>query len=180
MRLNRRDALAALSAAGVAVGAGRALQVSTGADAGEAIGGPIDEDAIGTLVAAARVLYPSEVDAVDAFVERYVRGRAADRPEHAAGMAEAAAYLDDYADAWHDRPFASLDPTDRDDALRRMNADAAAANPEGSDVERVRHYVVDELLFALFSTPTGGDLVGIPNPPGHPGGLASYQRGHGR
>ena len=179
MRLNRRDALAALSAAGVALGAGSALLVSPGADH-EEHRGPVDDDAVTTLVAAAEVLYPSEVEGVEPFVARYVRGRAADRPDHAAGMAEAAAYLDDYAEAWHGRRFASLEPAVRDDALRRMNADVAEPDPAGSDVERVRHFVVEELLFALFSTPTGGELVGIENPPGHPGGLESYQRGPGR
>ena len=180
MRLNRRDVLAALSAAGVALGAGSALLASSDAADDEDDRDPVDEHALTTLVAAAHVLYPSEVEGVGAFVARYVRGRASDRPDHAAGMAEAAAYLDDYAEAWHGRRFASLEPAERDDALRRMNADVAKPDPEGSDVERVRHFVVDELLFALFSTPTGGELVGIENPPGHPGGLASYQRGPGR
>lgn len=180
MRLTRRDALAALATAGAAVGGGSALRRSSDVGDAEDGDGPIDERAMATFVAAAGVLYPSEVEGVGGFVERYVRGRARDRPEHARGMAEAAAYLDDYADAWFDRRFASLEPAERDDALRRMNADTTAPDPEGSDVERVRHYVVDELLFALYATPTGGELVGIENPPGHPGGLASYQRGSGR
>jgi len=41
---------------------------------------------------------------------------------------------------------------------------------------RVRYYLVNDLLFALYSSPTGGKLVGIENPQGHPGGTGSYQQ----
>ncbi|MFB6218504.1 MAG: gluconate 2-dehydrogenase subunit 3 family protein [Halobacteriaceae archaeon] len=170
MELTRRDALAALAAAGVAGGAA----VLSG-DRGES--GPVTDRELATLVAAGETLYPSAVEGVEAFVTRYVRGRARDRPDHAAGMGDAAAYLDEYADAWYETGFAALDPPTRGEALRRMNADTADPDPGGSDVERVRYYVVNELLFALYATPTGGRLVGIENPQGYPGGLGSYRRG---
>ena len=173
MRLTRRDALAALAASSVA-GAGIAHFASSDDDHE---GGEIGDGELATLVAAAAVLYPAEVEGVDEFVVEYVRGRAADRPDHATGMAEAAAFLDDYAEAWYEASFAELDPAVREDALRRMDADTASPDPAGSDVGRVRYYVVDELLFALYASPTGGELVGIENPPGYPGGLESYQRG---
>ncbi|MFB6157168.1 MAG: gluconate 2-dehydrogenase subunit 3 family protein [Haloferacaceae archaeon] len=174
MRLTRRDALAALAAAGVAGGGGAVLlSERDGEDANGPLGGRVTD----TLVAAAEVLYPSEVEGVGTFVRRYARARAEDRPEHAAGVAAAAGYLDEYAEAWHGQRFAALDPATRDDALRRMGADDVDPDPSGSDAERVRYYVVNELLFALYASPTGGKLVGIENPQGHPGGLASYQRG---
>lgn len=168
MRLTRRDALTALAAAGVA---------AAGVRLAERDAGPLADRDVATLVAAAEVLYPDAVEGVPSFVEQFVRGRAAERPDHARGTARAAAYLDDYARAWEDRGFADLDAADRRVALHRMNADTADPDPDGSDVERVRYYVVNELLFALYASPTGGRLVGIENPPGHPGGLASYQRG---
>jgi hypothetical protein len=58
-----------------------------------------------------------------------------------------------------------------------MNADTLEPDPRGSDEQRVRYFVVNELLFALYASPTGGELVGIENPQGHPGGIQSYQRG---
>ncbi|MFB6305051.1 MAG: gluconate 2-dehydrogenase subunit 3 family protein [Haloferacaceae archaeon] len=174
MRLTRRDALAALAAAGVAGGGAVLLSERNGGTDAE---GPLGDRAVETLVAAAEVLYPSPVEDVAAFVRRYARGRAGDRPDHAAGMAEAAEYLDEYAASWHDDRFAALDAATRDDTLRRMGADAADPDPSGSDVQRVRYYVVDELLFALYASPTGGKLVGLENPRGHPGGIESYQRG---
>jgi hypothetical protein len=179
MRLTRRDAVVALSVAGVgAVGA----TVRSGEDAPDGDEDASDRDAgaltdaeVATLVAAAEVLYPSAVANVESFVRRYVRGRAdADR---AAGIAAAVAYLDDYAAAWYDADFADLDPATRSEALRNMDADTAPPDPDGSDVERVRYYVVNELLFALYASPTGSELVGLENPQGHPGGLASYRRG---
>ncbi|WP_251342650.1 gluconate 2-dehydrogenase subunit 3 family protein [Haloplanus halophilus] len=179
MRLTRRDALAALAAAGVAVGGGAVLRSSDDerGGSGDDADRPVTDDELATLVAAAEVLYPSAVENVDAFVGRYVRGRAEDEPGHVAGVVDATGYLDEYAEAWYGEGFAALDRSDREEALRRMNVDTTDPDPEGSDVERVRYYVVNELLFALYASPTGGELVGIENPQGHPGGLASYQRG---
>ncbi|MFB6087907.1 MAG: gluconate 2-dehydrogenase subunit 3 family protein [Haloarculaceae archaeon] len=179
MELTRRDAIAALAAAGVAAGGGGAVLRSANEEAGNGDGSDpaVDDDALTTLVAAAEALYPSAVENVEAFVTRYVRGRADDRSEYAREIAASAAYLDEYAEAWYDEGFAALDRSARAEALRRMNADTADPVPDGSDVERVRYYVVNELLFALYTTPTGGELVGLENPQGHPGGLASYRRG---
>lgn len=174
MELTRRDAVVALAAAGIGVGGG--VAASRRPSNGHEVA-PIDVDDVSTLVALATVLYPSELGGVEAFVERYIEERLADDPDRASGVADALAYLDDYARAWYDDRFAALDPSTRDEALRRMNADGAKPAPDGSDVERVRYYLVNELLFALYASPTGGDLVGLENPPGHPGGLTSYRQG---
>ncbi|MFB6120849.1 MAG: gluconate 2-dehydrogenase subunit 3 family protein [Halobacteriaceae archaeon] len=171
MRLTRRDAVVALASAGVAVTAGATLDPPTAAD------GPIGERETDALVAAAEVVYPSDVTETRQFVERYVGRRAEERPDWAAGVADAVSYLDEYTRSWRDAPFAALDPAARDDVLRSMGVDAATPNPDGTDTERVRYYVVNDLLYALYSSPTGGRLVGIENPQGHPGGTASYQRG---
>ncbi|MFB6281312.1 MAG: gluconate 2-dehydrogenase subunit 3 family protein [Haloferacaceae archaeon] len=172
MRLTRRDALAALAAAGVAGGAALASR-----DGRDGASGPLADGEVGTLVAAAEVLYPSAVEGVGGFVREFARGRAAERPDHAAGVADAVGYLDEYAGAWRDEAFAALDPAARERVLERMGADAADPDPAGGDAERVRYYVVNELLFALYASPTGGELVGIENPQGHPGGIESYRRG---
>jgi len=179
--LTRRDALAALSAAGVAV-AGCASPPGEGD--GEADDASLSEDEASltegereTLFAAAEVLYPSAVTGIEEFLGRYVEGRVRDRPEHARGIGTAVEYLDEYCRAWYDSDFAALSPADRDEALRRMGVEDAAPDPDGSDVERLRYYVINDLLLALYASPTGGRLLGIENPPGHPGGQASYRRG---
>lgn len=174
MELSRRDAVLALAAAGVGIGAGTAISRLAADDPSSR---PLNEQQLSTLVALASVLYPSELEGIEGFVERYVEGRLAEDPDRAAGVADALAYLDDYTRSWYNERFVALDPGSRDEALRRMNADAAEPEPDGSDVERLRYYLINELLFALYASPTGGAFVGLENPPGHPGGLSSYQRG---
>ena len=179
MRLTRRDVLAALTAAGVTVGGG-AVMYSTGEPESteeETTKHRLDESTVQTLVAVAEVLYPSEIEGTEEFVTRYVQRKVEGRPDHRRGISDAIAYLDDYAVAWYDTEFGALDPSERAEALDRMNADTADPVPNGADVERVRYYVVNELLYGLYTTPTGGTLIGLENPRGHPGGLASYQRG---
>lgn len=173
MELTRRDALAALTSAGIVVGAGAAA-LSQDRLAEERGDPDVDVD---TLVAVGEVVYPSEVEGVREFVETYVAGRTADRPDYRAGMADALAVVDDRARRWFDGPYAALDRDDRDATLRQLGADAIEPDPEGRAPARVRYYVVNELLYAFYTSPTGGSLVGTENPIGHPGGATSYRRG---
>ena len=170
MELTRRDVMAALAASGAAVGAG----ISLASDPGD---GPVGDHEVDALVAVADVVYPSEVEGVESFVRQYSVERLRDRPEYAEGVADAVAVLDEYSQTWADADFADLDTERADRTLSGFEVDTADPDPEGSDRERVRYYLVNELLFALFTTPTGGELAGIENPQGHPGGTTSYQRG---
>jgi len=196
MELTRRDALAALSAGGV-VGAG-VVALGSRDDTGETASdappeGRNAEDASGasdapgssvalddhvreTLVAVARVVYPSAVTGVETFVTAYLRGKAGEAA-YVSGAAETVERLDDASESWHGGRFVDLDPETRATALREIGADTADPDPGGSPAERVRYYLCNELLYALYASPTGGELVGIENPQGHPGGLTSYQRG---
>jgi len=172
VRLTRRDALVALGAAGAA---------GAGALAWDRLDGdPLGEHERATLVAVARVVYPDEVEGVPAFVERYTVGRIVDRPAYARGIADAVATVDDYATDWFDAPAVDLPPERRDRLLREMGVALADPEPDGADPSRVRHYLVNELLYALYTTPTGGELVGIENPQGYPGGTDSYRRPSGQ
>ncbi|MFB6170857.1 MAG: gluconate 2-dehydrogenase subunit 3 family protein [Haloarculaceae archaeon] len=174
MELTRRDALAVLGGA-VTVGAGGATLTWRSLDEGADDG--LDEAEVATLEAVAEVLYPSDVSGIPAFLETYVVGRVGDRPDRLAGLSEALAAVDDRARAWYDAPFRHLSREDRDAVLRGMGLDFRDADPEGVLEARVRYYLVDELLYAFYATPTGAELVGLPNPQGYPGGLDSYQRG---
>jgi hypothetical protein len=183
MELTRRDAVAALAALGVAGGVG------VGIDRLGRRGGngndpdpppedtPVDETRLREVfVAAAAVVYPSEVSGTEPFVETFLAGRL-DHSDHAAGLREAVGTLDERARSWHGEHFAALSPADRDSLLREVGADTAEEDPTGTAAERIRYHVVNELLLALYASPTGGQLVGIENPQGHPGGIESYQRG---
>ncbi|MDH5021384.1 twin-arginine translocation signal domain-containing protein [Halobacterium rubrum] len=170
MELTRRDVLAALAASGAAAGAGIALS-------GEPGEGPVGEHEVDTLVAVGNVVYPGEVEGIEEFVRQYSIERVRGRPEYAEGVADAVAALDEYTRSWEDAEFAALETELADRTLSGFDVDVADPDPDGSDRERVRYYLVNELLYALFSTPTGGELAGIENPQGHPGGTTSYQRG---
>ncbi|WP_458209053.1 gluconate 2-dehydrogenase subunit 3 family protein [Haladaptatus sp. NG-SE-30] len=177
MELTRRDALAALAASGVAVAGGAAVLDSRRSDdSGDADASLSDPD-IDTLVAVARVVYPSEVSGIREFVTTYSVGRVEDRSNYRRGMDDAIATLDDYATDWRDGRFVDLDAETQDTLLQQMGVADAKPEPDGTDAERIRFYLVNDLLFAFYTSPTGGKLAGIENPQGHPGGLQSYQRG---
>jgi hypothetical protein len=172
--LSRRDAIVALGAAGVATAGLGALAWETLED-DESEDSPADRRE--TIVAAAEALYPSEVDGVAAFIDTYVVGRIQNREAYLEGIQESAGQLEEYAEYWYDEPFADLDRARRQQVFDEFGLADAEPDPEGNEVERVRYYLVNELLFAFYSSPTGGELVGLENPQGHPGGTDSYQRG---
>lgn len=164
-RLTRRDALAA------AVAAGGSLALSEATVERSAAGRPDAELAaheIATAQAVAEVVYPSTVETSPEFVEAYLRRLDTERT---AGLRAAIAALDTATRRRHGRQFVALDAhTHRERVLRSLGVDRAASVPDGTAVERIRYHLVNSLLYALFSSPTGSRLVGIENPIGHPGG----------
>lgn len=182
MELTRRDAVAALAALGVGGGTLSGCAAPTrpapdGSDGDRST--EIDPERIReTLVAVAEVVYPSEVTGTTTFVETFLEGRLEDE-SHAANVDAAVAELNERAEQWFGDSFPALSHDDRDRCLREVGTDTADEDPEGRPGERMRYYVVNELLLALYTSPTGGELAGIENPIGHAGGLESYQRGPG-
>nr|WP_305148909.1 gluconate 2-dehydrogenase subunit 3 family protein [Halobellus inordinatus] len=182
--MTRRDALAALAAVGATVGggvlAGRydppRADAASDAGSGSAAEPTLSTDLLDLLDAAAEVVYPSGVDGRRTFVETYVLGRTENQPAYREGLQEAAAQLDAVARDWRGQPYADLDADVRDKLLRDLGVETAEPVADGTITERIRFYVVNDLLFAFYSSPTGGRLVGIENPIGHPGGIESYQR----
>lgn len=178
MQLTRRDALAALSGAGIVIGSGAAALSRQAVDTDGTADGRLSlDDTLEALVATAEIVYPSDVEGVREFVETYSLGRIQERPEYCGGVREAVGTLEEFATLWYDDRYSDLEPRERDVFLRELGVDTADEDPNGTDAERVRYYIVNELLFALYSSPTGGELVGIENPQGHPGGIDSYHRG---
>lgn len=169
MELSRRDALSALAAVGVGAAAGCSAPT---AEADVA-----DEDVVRTLVAVAEAVYPSAVEGVESFVREVSTARIRADEAYEAGVVDAVDRLEAYVDEFHDVRYVELDRGERVGVLDRMGVDTADPVPDGRDRERVRYYVVNELLYAFYSTPTGASLAGLENPPGHPGGTSSYQRG---
>jgi hypothetical protein len=184
MNLSRRDALAALAATGaVGVAGATVLGDGDGVDADAPVSNadpdpdvPVSDDTLATLVAVAETVYPSDATGVEAFVETYVAGRLDDDSDHLDGVVTAATDLDATARDWFDAPLTDLDRSTRDRLLRDLAVDTTDPAPDGALSGRVRFYLVNELLYAFYASPTGGRLVGIENPIGHPGGTESYRR----
>lgn len=191
MELTRRDALAALGGVGVALG-GSAAALSIGDPAAidpalesvteSGTDGVSESNVAGiapVYVAVAEAIYPSSVTGIEAFVRTYLEGRF-ERTADRTAVRETVGQLDELADGWHGASIVDLDPETRERLLREVGANTATANPSGTIAERVRYHVIDELQYALYASPTGGKLVGIENPIGHPGGIDSYRQGPSR
>jgi hypothetical protein len=183
MKLTRRDAAAALAALGATGGVALGVRRETDAEGvGEADtardgeGLPEDETVQTVMTAVAEAVYPEAISGIDAFVDGFLAGRL-DGSSHDEGIRAAVADVESAARSWYGAPVAGLPPGERDDVLRELGADAAEENPQGTTAERVRYYVVNELLLALYASPTGGELVGIENPQGYAGGAESYRQG---
>lgn len=173
MELTRRDALVAL-AGGVgisAVAGGTAERLSGSSDAS------LDGVYIERLQAVATVVYPSEVDATNEFLETYVLGRIEEREGYRDGMVGGIDALVGESRRRYGKPMTALPESDLNRLLREMGVGTAYPVPEGTVPERIRYYVVNDLLYALYTTPVGGRLAGYENPDGYPGGTETYQRG---
>lgn len=130
MELTRRDALAALSVAGV----GSVGGCSTSLGGGSASENVTDEDPVSahdveTMVALADVLYPSAVTGVAQFVRDYSVERVRDDPAYGRGVVAAVDDLDDYVAEWYDGPYAELSTAERGDVLDQMTVDTADPGP---------------------------------------------------
>jgi len=174
VRLTRRDAL--LSAvAGVLCGCGLAglhtveSGSSAAAEPDRSVDGSVDlaPETVATLISIAEVVYPSAVEVTPSFVETYaVRGGA----NETAGIQAATEDLDAAAREMTGRRFGALPPAQREGVLRELGIGSVHPRPNGTISARIRYYLVNGLLLALFTTPKGGRLFGIDNPTGHPGG----------
>ena len=67
----------------------------------------------------------------------------------------------------------------RRQVLQSMGVTTVHPTADGTTAEQVRFYLVNDLLYVLFTSPKSSELTGIDNPPGHPGGREAYRRGSG-
>lgn len=177
MELTRRDVLGALSAAGVGSVSGCAELLENSASGTATEDDPLSPQDIETLVALARVVYPSDLEGIEPFVREYSVARIREDPSYGRGVADAVERLDDYVAEFDEGTFTDLSRSDGQEMLGQMSVDVAEPDPDGVARERVRYFLVNELLYAFYASPTGAGLAGLENPPGHPGGTESYQEG---
>jgi hypothetical protein len=119
------------------------------------------------------------VTGTTAFVETYATGRLREDAvrERVSGAVDV---LDARARDRHGAPFRRLSLDEREAVLEALDQRQVSPDPGGDERERVRYALVNELLYALFSSPKGGALAGTENPAGHPGGLDAYHAEPGR
>jgi hypothetical protein len=189
MELSRRDALAALSAAGIAATAGcssllgdegtetaaeetdEATATATDAPTDAPTETPADEaSSMDTMVALAEVLYPSEVEPTESFVQTYLYGRVYAEEAYAGEVDSGIETLNGLANDEAGDDFHALSTDERVSVIENTDLRTGDSVHDGSDVERVNYHLVDELLFAFYSSPVGGEMVGTQNPRGFPGG----------
>lgn len=123
-----------------------------------------------TMVALAEVLYPSDVEPTEEFIQSFLFGRIYDEEAYQSELEAGTQTLNDIARDAEGEAFGRLDPDQRVSVIENSDIRTGESVPDGSAVERVNYHLVDELLFAFYSSPTGGELVGNTNPRGFPGG----------
>jgi len=170
LELTRRDALLALGSVGLSASAW-ALREQRETE--ESV---VTTDDIEALVALAETLYPSEVTVSFEFVETYVVGQRELDENYPAAITDALTTVRRKSQRKTGTELPRLSREERGSVLRSTGAGRAYPDPDGTDAERVRYYVINNLLYALYTTPKGGETVGNPNPPGYPGGTTSYQK----
>jgi hypothetical protein len=131
---------------------------------------------IDVLTAVARAVYPSAVSVETSFIERRVFGRIEPKPGHFEELVAAIEAVDSHARARFGGGITEISPGRRRQVLQSMGVTTVHPTADGTTAERVRFYLVNDLLYVLFTSPKSSDLLGIDNPPGHPGGREAYQR----
>lgn len=165
MSPSRRQTLVGI--AGVAVGTG-----AYGYGRGD---GDETERHVETALATAEAVYPSTVSVDESFIRKQVFGRREPLPGHFEGLRDALDTVDGYARSRYGRPMAALSEGTRLTLLRDLGVDSVRASPDGTRANRIRYYLVHDLLFALITSPEGTALHGIESPPGVPGGRDVYR-----
>ena len=163
MKLTRRDALIATATAGALGMAGVGASNLDGRSSGRST---LTIDDVETMEAVAEIVYPSEIETSVEFVEEYTAELHVSRRR---GITAAIDDLDRATRRNHGSRFAAFDHDQRTALFRDLGVHRVQPNSTGTVPERIRSYLVNGLLFALFTTPTGGALVSIENPLGYPG-----------
>jgi hypothetical protein len=168
MELTRRDAIGALGTAGIASLAG--CSSLFGSDEQENAG-------IQTLVALGEVLYPSDAEVTEEFVQTYMYGRITDEQAYEQRLTSGVDTLNSEAQSAHDAPFRELTADQRVSLIENTDLRTGDSVPDGTAIQQVNYHLIDELLFAFYASPAGGELVGNTNPRGWPGGFGYVPNG---
>lgn len=171
MKLTRRDAVKALLGGGFASAATVASSELIVNAKNSYATRPMTDAQEEIFISIAEVVYPPEVAGISEFAQEYLQGL---DEANKTMISEATNELDRQSRRRLGRPFVELTIRKRQVFLRSMGVYRVKADPRGSLPERIRYYLVNELIYALLITPKGTKLFGIENPVGFPGGFSSF------
>lgn len=169
--LTRRDTL--LAAAGVTAAGGLGvyeLLRRTPGPASAAV--DLSETRLETLVAVSEVVYPWPLADPGRQLSLYVRRLSEERTAALVASLDA---LDVEARSRFGQPFRRLSRDERRAVFTALGVDRVASRPDGTLPARIRFHVVNSVLYALMTHPTGTAPFGISNPVGFPGGIYSAE-----
>jgi hypothetical protein len=138
---------------------------------------PASQYHIDVMTAIARAVYPSTVSVESSFIESRVFGRVEPEPSHFEKLMTAIESVDSHARARFGGGITDISAGRRRKVLQSMGVTTVHPTADGTTAEQIRFYLINDLLYVLFTSPAGGELMGIDNPPGHPGGREAYRRG---
>lgn len=173
MRLTRRDAVAALFAGGAVGALASGVRPDNSGHDGTDENTQFTDDEIRQLVAIAELVFPSRVDATAEYVAEYVSGLPPDRQR---AISTTLDRLEQHVVDTRGASLVDLSRPQLDRVFRSLGVDRTGSSPDGTLPQQVRFYLVNQLLYGLYTTPRGTRLVGIENPVGYPGGYESYQQ----
>lgn len=179
--LTRRGFFTALGGTGLAatsygygIDSGRSLTAATKTQSGSH---PASQYHIDVMTAIARAVYPSAVSVDSSFIESRVFGRVEPKTDHFENLVAAIEAVDSHARARFGGGVTDISAARRRRVLQSMGVTTVHPTADGTTAERIRFYLLNDLLYALFTSSVGGELMGIDNPPGYPGGREAYRRG---
>jgi hypothetical protein len=117
------------------------------------------------------------VEVTEEFVNTYMYGRITDEQSYQQKLTSGVETLDSEAQSAHDSPFRALTEDQRVSLIESTDLRSGGSVPDGTAIEQVNYHLIDELLFAFYASPAGGEMVGNTNPRGWPGGFGYVPNG---
>lgn len=167
MKLTRRRTLLGLVGASSVVGLGT-YELTGGTQSGD---GSVSNGIVDGLLTAADVVFPVETRSKRSSISNYVDGLNDDRTRALLGTLSG---LDRAASRRFGSPFRSLSRGEAKRLFAVLGVDRVQSRPEGTLPERVRFHVVNSVLYALLTHPTGTESFDVGNPVGYPGGIPTH------
>lgn len=169
MRLNRRRTLLGLLGATSIAGLG-AFELG---DRAVPVERTLSNRAVADLLAIADLVFPAESGTFEPAVTGYVsRLSEARRRALLRDLSE----LNRVAYGQTGSPVRALSREELGRLFEALGVNRVEPDSQGVLAERVRFRLVNSLLYALLTHPSGTRQFGIENPVGYPGGFASYTR----